>query len=709
MDIPKQPISSSSSKVSASESIAPVNLANTNTTTASTASVQRVPLSSLPSILTNAVPLEALALPVGEQVVAKVIGELRDKALILGRDADLPNKDQTPRQLPTITEALKTPDQFQSISNETTKQSSLKNWVLQIGNQYLVTQTNLPLVLGKLLAVTLNENARLSISNPSITPDVQTTKSIEHLLRQVITRAMPQQTSLSSGFSTLTATSEMRAGTAAPDSSSAQILAKLITLLTKERIPNSDSLARLYQSLASTTLGNITQGSSPTQGNNLQSTVENWLKNSGVTFEAGQLTNTNKSSTALKVLETQTAQVSTIWKALSAAGQAGSKGSETLLRAADVALNFITAQQAGALNSGDKMGELLQRLSSAKAPSQVTETVQGYQRALQAASRSAELIIKAFRSIENAPAILSNERMQQSLEQALTNYNTYSQKAVSSLSQFASQLSTYNPQNLQNSGVSSRINTQAIFETALQQLPLTQPVTSDLKALLQNVAAGLRSTISEATSASSAGDPKLDLRGSLETTLLNRPFDFPQFDKGILKAQAIMTDQELTTGQLLKLIAGMLNRIQFNQANSLLQAQANADTAATQSWNMELPYLHEQQIQTLQLRIDQHQAKQKKSNSNEKEQRRSWTIELSFDFEGIGPLHIKAELTPPNLKTEVWVADCEAKDLITQEQALFVKRLQEAGLEVEEPTCRIGTPERRHRAHIKQGLVDIHA
>ncbi|KZZ79672.1 hypothetical protein A3767_32035 [Oleiphilus sp. HI0133] len=160
---------------------------------------------------------------------------------------------------------------------------------------------------------------------------------------------------------------------------------------------------------------------------------------------------------------------------------------------------------------------------------------------------------------------------------------------------------------------------------------------------------------------------------------------------------------------MLKLIAGMLNRIQFNQANSLLQAQANADSGTTQSWNMELPYFHEQQIQTLQLRIDQHQAKHSKSNEEQPDQQRSWTIELSFDFEGIGPLHIKAELAPPKLKTEIWVANNEVKTIVAGEQALFIKRLQEAGLEVEPPTCHIGAPERKHKAHIKQGLVDIHA
>lgn len=712
MDIPKQPNPSSSGKVSATESLAPVkSAAKAAALPNNTSNFQRIPLSNLPSISTYAVPLDALALPLREQVVAKVIGELRDNALILGKDVELPKKDQPPQKLARLEDALKTPEKFQNNPSDANKQNASKEWVLQIGKKYLLIKTNSNLDSGKLLAVSLNSNSGLSISNPTAIPEAQTQDRIESLLRQAITRALPQQTSLSSGFSSLTAASEFGGSQQRPETASAQLLAKLVIALTKERIPSSDSIALLYKSLATGLANGGGQSGGSALGNDLQKTVENWLKSSGVMFEATQLARSSSGSTSLNVLGTQTSQLATIWKALSLVEQTGNKRSETLLKAADAMLNFITAQQslaqqAGPPDSGARIGQLLQTLNNAQAPRQITDTLQDYQRALQAINSSAELIMKGFRSIENAPEILSNERMRLSMEQALTNFNSYSQKALSSLSQLATQLSTSNPQ---NSGVPPSINAQAFFEIALQQLPLTHSIPSDLKALLQNVALGLKASLPETATTNSASEPKLDLRGSLETTLLNRPFDFPQIDKGIMKAQAILADQELTTGQMLKLIAGMLNRIQFNQANSLLQAQVNADAAATQSWNMELPYLHEQQIQTLQLRIDQHQAKQQKSKKDQTEQQRSWTIELSFDFEGIGPLHIKAELTPPRLKTELWVANSAAKELITEEQELFVRRLKDAGLEVEQPTCRVGTPERKHKAHIKQGLVDIHA
>ncbi|KZY60201.1 hypothetical protein A3742_09150 [Oleiphilus sp. HI0071] len=705
MDIPKQPIPPSSSKVSATESITPVKSparAGTTTSSNTNSNFQRVPLSNLPSIASNAVPLDALALPVGEQVAAKVVGELKENALIVGKDVELPRKDQPPKKLASLEEALKTPERFQNNPNEARQQGAPKEWLLQIGNKYLVVETASNLDSGKLLAVTLNSQGGIAVTNPAAAADAQPKDQIENLLRQAITRALPQQTSLSSGFNSLTNASEIPSGQARPVSS-AQLIAKLIIVLTQERIPNSDTLAQLYKSLAAAMLSNKSQSMSPAQSNDLQNTVESWIKSSGIMFEATQLV---QLSTSIKALKTQSTDLAIIWKAISLADQSGAKSSENLIRAADAMLNYLNAQQAGFADSGAKIGQLLQALDSAQAPGKITDTLQGYQRALQAINSSAETIMKVFRSIGNAPEILSNERMQLSLEQALTNYTNYSQKALSSLSQLAAQLSTYSPK---NSGTSQDINTQAFFEVALQQLPLTHSIPPDLKALLQSVALGLKAALSDTNTSNLAGESKLDLRGSLETTLLNKPFDFPQFDKSVLKAQAMLADQELTTGQMLKLIAGMLNRIQFNQANSLLQAQANADSGTTQSWNMELPYFHEQQIQTLQLRIDQHQAKHSKSNEEQPDQQRSWTIELSFDFEGIGPLHIKAELAPPKLKTEIWVANNEVKTIVAGEQALFIKRLQEAGLEVEPPTCHIGAPERKHKAHIKQGLVDIHA
>ena len=638
-------------------------------------------------------------------MVAKVIGELKDNALILGKDVKLPSKDRPPQELPNITEARKTPEQFQTIAHSPDKQGAPRNWILQIGDKYLITQSSMELVPGKFLAITKNANGALSFG--SLTPINQT--DTDTLLRQTITRMLPQQTSMATGFKAISELAQSLTANLAKNDNAAPILAKLITTLTEKGIPSSKLLAALYNTGSMESAGK-TSGAAQTA--DFQKTIEAWLKNSGVAFEAKQLAASSNSAGAFTALDKQADELSMIWRALSMGAQANPNTERTLLRAADILLSFIATTE-GSAHSGkptESLAKLSLNLLSAKAPGSLSETLQAYQKALQMQTRAIETISTGFRSVVNAPDILNGERFSQNLEQALTNYTNSTEKALSSLAQLAAQLSAYHRQHVQSHGAPPGINTQLVFETALQHLPLAQTTQPDLKALLQSIAHGLKASIASTSSANPAQEAKLDLRGTLEPSLLNRPFDFPQFDKGILKAQAILADQELSTGQLLKLIAGMLNRMQFNQANSLLQAQAGADTALAQSWNMELPYLHEQQIQTLQLRIDQHQAKQQKSGKKtDEDQQRDWTIELSFEFENLGPLHIKAELTPPNLKTELWVANKQAEELVSQEQALFINRLKEAGLEVEKPVCRIGAPERRHKAHIKQGLVDIHA
>ena len=638
-------------------------------------------------------------------MVAKVIGELKDNALILGKDVKLPSKDRPPQELPTIKDASKTPEQFQTIAKNPDQQAAPRNWILQIGDKYLITQSSMELVPGKFLAVTKNANETLSFGN--LTPQDQST--LDSLLRQTMTRTLPQQASMAFGFKAIAELAQSVAANGPQADNAAPLLATLITNLVQKGMPNSKLLAVLYQMGG---IDNVGTSPSAAQTADFQKTIEAWLKNSGIAFEAKQMSASGNSDGAFNALKQQADELSIIWRAISLGAQANPNTKASLLGAADVLLSLISTTEGSAQPKQTKetLATLNQGMINAKAPAKLIETLQAYQQALQMQRQAIETVSTSLRSIVNAPSILNGERLPQNIEQALTNYKNYTDMAMSSLAQLAAQLSSYHSQHMQTHGVPPSLNTQMVFEAALQHLPLAQTTNPDLKALLQSIVHGLKASIASTREPSTAQEAKLDMRGSLESALLNRPFDFPQFDRGILKAQAILADQELTTGQLLKLIAGMLNRIQFNQANSLLQSQASADTALTQSWNMELPYLHEQQIQTLQLRIDQHQSKQNGSEKQEGgDQQRTWTIELSFEFENIGPLHIKAELSPPNLKTELWVANKQAETLVSQEQALFVSRLQDAGLEVESPVCRIGTPERKHKAHIKQGLVDIHA
>jgi murein DD-endopeptidase MepM/ murein hydrolase activator NlpD len=199
------------------------------------------------------------------------------------------------------------------------------------------------------------------------------------------------------------------------------------------------------------------------------------------------------------------------------------------------------------------------------------------------------------------------------------------------------------------------------------------------------------------------------LRGLSESSLLFRPFDFPQLKHDIAKVQASLSDQELSTGQVLKLLAGMLNRINFNQLNSLYQAQGGADPNLTQSWHFELPFLSAQQTHVASLRIDKekHPSKEEKDDQGT-EKETVWKLSLAFNFENLGPIFIEASIAPPVIKSKIWAENDQTQKLIAQEKNQFTKQLEGLGLTVEDIQCLHGKPNKA-KTVVARGFVDIKA
>lgn len=195
-----------------------------------------------------------------------------------------------------------------------------------------------------------------------------------------------------------------------------------------------------------------------------------------------------------------------------------------------------------------------------------------------------------------------------------------------------------------------------------------------------------------------------------QADLLKNPFDFPHpAQQGINKASALMSDEPLSTGQMLRLLASLLNRLQFNQLNSLYQSHTNsADNQVQQSWFFELPLLHEQQpMQALNLRIDKKHEAEQQARKNPK-QAIQWQITLSFDLDQLGPLYIQVKLTPPSISSVVWADHASTLALIERERAQLRTRLEDLGLEVGDIHCQRGRPN-QDATKLAHQLVDIKA
>jgi len=254
-------------------------------------------------------------------------------------------------------------------------------------------------------------------------------------------------------------------------------------------------------------------------------------------------------------------------------------------------------------------------------------------------------------------------------------------------------------------------NNQAIKSAAK---PSASTTDQDLKGLLFKTAAAL-TALNHDDKSPNHSRPKTYVDALTQVALLKSPFNFPHLaldpnQSSIQKASSILADQELSTGQLLKLLAGMLNRIQFNQLNSLYQSHSNSsDTVAVQSWFFELPVVVPSQgINVFNLRIDREHEKNSGETPDSEKKQPVWKIALSFDLEALGSIYVQVNLLPPSISSTIWADQQKTLALINRETPYFRQRLTQIGLEVGEICCQKGQP-KQNRAKLERSLVDIKA
>ena len=189
------------------------------------------------------------------------------------------------------------------------------------------------------------------------------------------------------------------------------------------------------------------------------------------------------------------------------------------------------------------------------------------------------------------------------------------------------------------------------------------------------------------------------------------PFAFPLLQANKLQStKNLFEKQEFTTGQLLKLLAGMIHRLQFNQLHSLLQSNsaAAADTGLQQSWFFELPVVNiQQQIQTFNFRIDK-EAGQPHQQTEEDKKSLHWKLLLSFDLDQLGPIYIQVKLHENKASSILWANQPNTLKLLQAEAAHFKASLESIGLDVSDLRCEQGQPTQT-QTKLDRHLVDTKA
>ncbi|WP_158227249.1 flagellar hook-length control protein FliK [Mangrovitalea sediminis] len=261
--------------------------------------------------------------------------------------------------------------------------------------------------------------------------------------------------------------------------------------------------------------------------------------------------------------------------------------------------------------------------------------------------------------------------------------------------------------------VKQLLRNSGLFSEARLAAALTQgqgaPLPADFKLLLTDVMNRLVDIANAGGQKPAAGQAGL-AQASVSDDLVQAPLRFPLMLTPLPQA-ASNTDQkqQLDTGALLKLVAGMLNRIAVTQLHTQnLNMQSTPDSPAQQTWLIEVPWLAAPtDPRTAQLRLER---REREEGQKDKPTRRmvQWHLNLALDLDGLGPVYFEIALRQRRLDAHIWAEKDHAVHVIRRESDGLRQRFTELGLDVAQIECHRGQP-RQAKTQLAQRLVDIKA
>jgi hypothetical protein len=178
--------------------------------------------------------------------------------------------------------------------------------------------------------------------------------------------------------------------------------------------------------------------------------------------------------------------------------------------------------------------------------------------------------------------------------------------------------------------------------------------------------------------------------------LIQAPLQFPgAFAMAQASAVSSAREEPPNVGQLLRILAGMLNRITVNQLHTqVLNARGSTDAGAPiNTLLLELPWMNPQQQPKLaQLRIEQHPGKDGSGSGPSRASVGEWRLVLAMDLDQAGPLQFEVSLRQQAVSALVWAEKLATLRKVHQQLPLLRSSLTDLGLEVADLECRQGNP-----------------
>jgi Flagellar hook-length control protein FliK len=189
--------------------------------------------------------------------------------------------------------------------------------------------------------------------------------------------------------------------------------------------------------------------------------------------------------------------------------------------------------------------------------------------------------------------------------------------------------------------------------------------------------------------------------------LIQSPLQFPN----PAAAQAPQFSAEPTgVGQMLRLLAGVLNRITVNQLHSqVLSTRTAADAPApNNTLVVDLPWLNQNnEPRVMQLRLEE-KTGENESDRQGRGQKTEWRLSLAMNLDDAGPLHFDVALGFGQVSAQVWAERQATLQQATDLLPELRKSLTDLGLEVVDLECRRGIP-KGATTQLEHRLVDTRA
>lgn len=156
-------------------------------------------------------------------------------------------------------------------------------------------------------------------------------------------------------------------------------------------------------------------------------------------------------------------------------------------------------------------------------------------------------------------------------------------------------------------------------------------------------------------------------------------------------------------GSLLRLAAAAISRLQTHQLSSLAQTYTTPEGTQVTTWQTEVPMRDQDNVVPLQVKFQQ---EQHNPADEQNQQPPVWRLELSFEIEPLGPLHVQVNLQEDNLSSRLWAEQENTAKLVKKELHVLRDKLLAAGLNIKELDCEQGMPPAAPKALIEQRWID---